>query len=364
MVTDWQDNLLARRRTGSTIAGAAIIVTPSASAVLIDRPAAPAHAAPRGRFAEPRAKAATLRFARLCEDQALVRSWGRLQASASLPTQSLAFASALSRTLLGGQDIEVIFTRDGNGLSALVAFCGEPGFFARWRMIGPQELWEPTDALCRDGEAVKLLAEAIVRDPRALQMDRIPSESPLIPALRAALKGKGLMWVRSAIPTPTIALGEGWKDPPSRFNSGRRSDFRRAARKASELGKVSFEILSPGPEEFDALFDEAIAVEVRSWKREAGTALAVKRPQELFFRDYFRSACERAEFRISFMRIDGRAVAMQMALECLDGYWLFKIGFDESFGKCSPGTLLMLHTLGWAANRELRSYELLGSAEP
>ena len=29
------------------------------------------------------------------------------------------------------------------------------------------------------------------------------------------------------------------------------------------------------------------------------------------------------------MRIDGRAVAMQMALESLGRYWLFKIGFDE-----------------------------------
>jgi CelD/BcsL family acetyltransferase involved in cellulose biosynthesis len=294
----------------------------------------------------------------------LVRSWRRLEASAALPTQSLSFASALSRTLLADQDIDVIFAQEGAGLAGLIAFCGKRTPFARWRMIGPQELWEPTEALCRDGGAAQLLAEAVVGDGRALQMDRIPAGSPLIPALRSALKGKGLMWGRSAIPTPTIALDEGWKDPASRFNSGRRSDFRRAARKAGALGEVSFEILSPSPDQFDSLFDEAIAVEVRSWKREAGTALAVKRPQELFFRDYFRSACEKGEFRISFMRIGGQAVAMQMAVESLGRYWLFKIGFDESFGKCSPGTLLMLHTLSWAANRELRAYELLGSAEP
>ena len=55
---------------------------------------------------------------------------------------------------------------------------------------------------------------------------------------------------------------------------------------------------------------------------------------------------------------------MQMALESLNRYWLFKIGFDESFERCSPGTLLMLHTIGWAANRELEAYELLGNLEP
>jgi CelD/BcsL family acetyltransferase involved in cellulose biosynthesis len=172
------------------------------------------------------------------------------------------------------------------------------------------------------------------------------------------------MSVRPATPTPTIALDERWKDPASRFNSGRRSDFRRAARRAGEFGEVSFEILSPGPEAFDALFDEAIGVEMRSWKREAGTAIVADRAKENCFRHYFRSACEQGSFRIAFMRIDGRAVAMQMALETLGRYWLFKIGFDEEFDRCSPGTLLMLHTIGWAAERELEAYELLGNLEP
>jgi CelD/BcsL family acetyltransferase involved in cellulose biosynthesis len=54
---------------------------------------------------------------------------------------------------------------------------------------------------------------------------------------------------------------------------------------------------------------------------------------------------------------------MQLAQVSDDRYWLFKIGHDERFGKCSPGTLLMLHTLRWAAGEGLRSYELLGEAE-
>ena len=123
------------------------------------------------------------------------------------------------------------------------------------------------------------------------------------------------MSVRPATPTPTIMLDARWKDPASRFNSGRRSDFRRAARRASEFGAVSFEMLSPAPHEFDALFEEAIGVELRSWKREAGTAIAVDRAKEEFFRLFFRSACEQGQFRIAFMRIDGRVVAMQMAIE-------------------------------------------------
>jgi CelD/BcsL family acetyltransferase involved in cellulose biosynthesis len=303
-------------------------------------------------------------FGRFCGEEGLVRSWRRLEESASLPMQSHAFASALAGTLLADAHIDIFFVRERDEVTALLALCREPKRLARWTLVGAHQVCEPDDALCRTPQGARFLAKAIVGDGRALDFDRVPAGSKLVPALREALRGKGWMSVRPATPTPTIALDERWKDPASRFNSGRRSDFRRAARRAGEFGEVSFEILSPGPEAFDALFDEAIGVEMRSWKREAGTAIVADRAKENCFRHYFRSACEQGSFRIAFMRIDGRAVAMQMALETLGRYWLFKIGFDEEFDRCSPGTLLMLHTIGWAAERELEAYELLGNLEP
>lgn len=327
----------------------------AAAAALVRRPGGRASAVP----------ACALPFARFCGDEGLVRSWRRLEAAAaSLPMQSHAFASALARTFLSRAYIEVFFIREQGAIAALLTLCRKPGLFARWRMVGADEVAEPDDALYRDPKSARSLAEAIVADGRAVELDRMPVESGLIPALRSALRGKGWMSVRPAIPTPTIKLDPRWKDPASCFNSGRRSDFRRAARRASQHGEISFEILSPRPDEFDALFDEAIGVEARSWKREAGTAIAADGAKESCFRHYFRSACEDGNFRIAFLRIDGRAVAMQMALEMLDRYWLFKIGFDEDYERCSPGTLLMLHTLGWAAGRELSAYELLGHVEP
>jgi CelD/BcsL family acetyltransferase involved in cellulose biosynthesis len=266
--------------------------------------------------------------------------------------------------MLARAHIEVFYIARGDDIAALLPLCRDPGRFSRWTMVGAHQVCEPDDALYRNPDSARLLAEAIVRDGRALEIDRVPVGSALIPALRAALRGKGWMSVRPATPTPTIELEPRWKDPASCFNSGRRSDFRRAARRAGEFGEVSFELLSPGPDEFDALFDEAVGVELRSWKAEAGTAIAADLAKESCFRHFFRSACEQGTFRIAFMRIDGQAVAMQMALETLDRFWLFKIGFDEKYERCSPGTLLMLHTIGWAASRGLGAYELLGNVEP
>jgi CelD/BcsL family acetyltransferase involved in cellulose biosynthesis len=55
---------------------------------------------------------------------------------------------------------------------------------------------------------------------------------------------------------------------------------------------------------------------------------------------------------------------MQLAIETQGRYWLFKIGFDDAYAKCSPGTLLMLHTLGYAARAGLAAYEMMGEVEP
>jgi CelD/BcsL family acetyltransferase involved in cellulose biosynthesis len=130
------------------------------------------------------------------------------------------------------------------------------------------------------------------------------------------------------------------------------------------MGAVFHEVIVPDPAEFDALFDEAAAIELRSWKREAGSAMLCDPAKEAFFRAYFRDACAKGTLRVAFLRIGATAVAMQLAIETQGRYWLFKIGFDDAYAKCSPGTLLMLHTLGYAARAGLAAYEMMGEVEP
>src|SRR5215212_4719716 len=174
-----------------------------AATAVAERLAGRTEPAPTGSSALP--------FARFCENEALVRAWQRLEKSASLPMQSHDFASALSSTLLADTDIEVFFIRQGDDLAALLALCRGPGRFARWTMIGAHEVCEPGDALCRNPEAARLLAEAIVHDGRPVEVDRVPAGSPLIPALRAAMRGKGRVVVRPTTPTPTLSLDPRWK---------------------------------------------------------------------------------------------------------------------------------------------------------
>lgn len=294
----------------------------------------------------------------------LVRGWRQLEAAASLPTQDAHFTLALSRTMLAGSAIALFLAGGVDDPEALVPLCHAGGFLSRWRLPGAREVYEPGDALYRDAAAARALARRLARLGRPLELDRVPADSAMIPALAAAMEGRGWLTLRPATACPRISLDAAWAEPEGRFNAGRRSDFRRAARRAAEFGEVSFEALSPSPEHFDALFDEAIAVEQQGWKRDAGTAIASEPAKEAFFRSYLRSAAERGILRVSFMRIDGKAVAMQLAVEWAGRYWLYKIGHDEAYARCSPGTLLMLHAIGDAARRGLTGFELMGDVEP
>jgi CelD/BcsL family acetyltransferase involved in cellulose biosynthesis len=219
------------------------------------------------------------------------------------------------------------------------------------------------DLLARDEESLGALAIALVRLRQPLWFDRLPADSPTTRALESAARGRALVVARPQANCPFIQLDESWLEPEQHLNSGRRSDLRRARRKAEQLGEVTTEILTPQPGEVDRLLDEAIAIEARSWKGDAGTALAADQQRAAFYRRYAHAASHEGVLRLCFLRIGGRAAAMQVAIEQGGGFWLLKVGYDAEFSNCSPGLLLMRDTIRYSAQAGLASYEFLGRAE-
>jgi CelD/BcsL family acetyltransferase involved in cellulose biosynthesis len=197
-----------------------------------------------------------------------------------------------------------------------------------------------------------------------LKFDRIRAESPMLHALQQAYGGRAAVLLRPACGSPWIPLDPTWKEPERHLNAGRRSDLRRARRRAAQYGWLSCEVIAPTPNQLPALLDEAFSIEASGWKGRAGTALASDESRASFVRHYAAAACERGILRMCFLRLGGKAAAMQFSVETGGAFWLLKIAYDEAFSKCSPGTLLMVETLRHAAERGLNSYELLGTVEP
>lgn len=295
---------------------------------------------------------------------ACTEGWTRLGETAQLPTQHPDFVQAAASAYLADKPQTLIEGVGPAGVDAAASLVRDHGFASRWRPVGDFEIHEPIAPLMRDGSAADLLAERLCTLGRAVEFSRIPHDSPLVPAIGRAASGTGVLLVRRAAPCPYLDLDARWCEPESRFSARRRSDFRRARRRAEAFGRVEYAMHRPRPEDFDALFEEAIAVEARSWKSAAGTAILRDAAKRAFFRTYLHACCVRGETRIAAMRIDGNMVAMQLALVWRERYWLYKIGFDEAYARCSPGTLLMLQALGECAREGLAGFEMMGEADP
>jgi hypothetical protein len=248
---------------------------------------------------------------------------------------------------------------DGVARSPLVA----RGASGALTIPGALETGEPADLAWHDEGSAGTLARALARQPRPLDLPRLPLGSPSLQALTSAFRGRGWVRMREAHGSPYIELDARWTQPLHRFNNGRQSDFRRAQRRAEQAGELSFEVHAPAPGlALDQLMNEAYDVESRGWKGEEGTALALDPLLGPFYRRLAQAAAQAGLLRLCFLRIAGQAAAMQLALQGEGRFWLMKIGYDAAYARCSPGQLLMLHTIGHAAAQGLSSYEMLGNA--
>jgi len=290
--------------------------------------------------------------------------WRRLGARCGGPIEQFDWAVACAQCK-PEQPVEAILVSRGGEPVALAALAVRRFYDVRRKaMLGVDDHHEPMDLLFADEAAVDQLAQAIVAQRWPIQFGRLPANTASLDALRRAFRGRGLVVVRPQATFPYIPLTDAWQEPESQLSSRRRSDFRRAQRKAEKAGQITAQILCPDVDQLDGLLDEAFAVEAKSWKGRAGTALACNAEEAEFCRTYARAACQQGILRIAFLRIDGQAIAMQIAMQEGGGYWLLKIGYDADFAHCSPGLLLLRESIAYAAREGLKTFEFLGQSEP
>ena len=283
--------------------------------------------------------------------------WGPLDQAAVSPAQRFAWIRACASSF-ADELAFVVLEREGQ-LAAVAPLIVRGDTL---ELVGARNLYEPADFAYVDLEALAALAREVARRRSALFVPRIPATSPTVRALRRAFLGRGGLIVRDAGATPVVLLGEG--DPEEGFSSRRRADLRRARRRAEESGGVLAEVLSPGVGEVEQLLEQFFAVESAGWKGARGTALAHDPERRRFFEEYSAAAAAEGRLRVAVLRIGGETAAVQLAVEHADRLWLLKIGYDERFARSSPGTLLLLDTIRWAAGEGLDAVELLGQREP
>jgi CelD/BcsL family acetyltransferase involved in cellulose biosynthesis len=290
----------------------------------------------------------------------LAQRWNDLAADCA-PMEHFVW-SRVAADAFAGDGLRVFVLERGGRACALAPLVARGTMLPRLEIVGAREVAEPCDLVHEDPAALRELLSALVDSGAPLYAERVFADSLLPAVLREACGARAVIIVRPAPGCPRILLDDTWREPERNLAPARRTDLRRVQRIAEGSGPVALESIAPSPRELGPLLDEAFRVEAAGWKGEAGSALSRNRALGVFFSKYAAAACERGILRLFFMRIAGSAVAMVLAAECADRLWTLKIGYDERFRRCSPGTLLTRHTIAWAAERGLRSYEFLGTA--
>ncbi|WP_373319151.1 GNAT family N-acetyltransferase [Methylobacterium gnaphalii] len=152
------------------------------------------------------------------------------------------------------------------------------------------------------------------------------------------------------------------KDHP---HKSRLKDLRRRRRRLAEMGRLDLVTATEG-EALAAALDDFLALELAGWKGEAGTALACRCKTLALARGLFANRPGPVCVRADTLSLDGRPLAVSLALVAGGTANLLKTAYDERERALAPGLVLeaeivrVFHETTFA--QRLDSATLAGSA--
>lgn len=116
-------------------------------------------------------------------------------------------------------------------------------------------------------------------------------------------------------------------------------ELRRHWRRLGETGAVLFAAATE-PAAVAPAMDDFFALEARGWKGRAGTAVAGHRDLERAIRAAIDGLAAEGKVVVERILLDGRAIAAAVVLRSGRGAWFWKIAYDETYARFSPGVML------------------------
>jgi CelD/BcsL family acetyltransferase involved in cellulose biosynthesis len=179
---------------------------------------------------------------------------------------------------------------------------------------------------------------------------------------QAARRAGRVVLHRTIATSPVVGLDGCFDSYERTLSRNRRRSLRRGRRALESQGNVSFDVhdsLAGLPHALDEVFE----VEASGWKGQAGTAMASRPETARFYSQIAHWAAEQGWLRLSFLRLDGRAIACDFSLEFGGTLHSLKSGYDESYRAVGPGALLLHEQLRDAFDRGLGALDLLGHTD-
>lgn len=168
-------------------------------------------------------------------------------------------------------------------------------------------------------------------------MSRLLEGTPLLGALESLLARRGQPHrVRLEQPSYYLHLPASYAEYLAARSGKFRNYLKRSEKRLAESGAVTFEVVDG---DVDARFEELLAIERGSWKHSHGTAISAIAHQAGFYRDLCAGARETGMLHLSFLRVDGVAVAHNLGVIVGGRYYYLKTSYLEAWREFGVATI-------------------------
>lgn len=148
-----------------------------------------------------------------------------------------------------------------------------------------------------------------------------------------------------------------WKSRKKHF----RHEVKRKTKKLSELGSIEYKVhVSPLSRQ---QLQQFLDLENSGWKGENKSSI-LHRPHLLrMYRLLSQLNAERLKLLNFNLFLNDQLISSSLSLKTPHGLYVFKIAYDESFNKFSPGILLRLHEVKYCFENGLHIYDFSGKEQ-
>ena len=299
-------------------------------------------------LAAPASRGVGLRFAVTALDRslALVPEWAALSARSVGDNLFFHPDFALPAMRHLGRGVALASVADGRRLVALAPFTQ-----TRLGRIAPAaRLWAhdyaplglPLVDETAMADAVSALVEGLAPQGSGLSLivPDLPMEGVVARALVAAALAEGRP-VDVLDGHVRAALFRGTADPRLGLATKRRKEAGRQMRRLAEIGEVTA-VVAIEPAEVRTRFEMFMQLEARGWKGKRGSALISSQVTAEFAREAVANRAEAGAARIDSIDLGGNPIAMVVTFAAGSTAYTWKIAYDETYARFSPGVQLML----------------------
>lgn len=277
-------------------------------------------------------------------------AWAALAARAIVPNVFYTPALSAASAALHGRGVGAVVVRDGDdrlvGVFPLRRTRGRLGLLPA--LVGWTHPFAPLGTPLIDPADPEGIVTAALRHLRVthpgtpLLLPFCPADGPVAAAIDGAVARLGAVQTSFAAHARAELRRPSGPGAPPAVSDARGKEHGRQRRRLAEQGGLAFDLLR-GAAAPDALAD-FFALEALGWKGRAGTAAASRPAEQALMADAVAglAASPGGDAMVARLMLNARPVAAGVVLVSGREAWFWKIAYDETLKKYSPGVLITL----------------------